>query len=67
MLKPLDITLNMNDNTIHFTEQELVLLGSFNQQKTQVDFNECIFCLQMVFPLATKSRAIRYLSNAVAK
>ncbi len=41
----------MDDNIIRFSEEELVLLGSLNLEKTQVNFNECIFNKKTSFPL----------------
>ncbi|MGD1920653.1 MAG: hypothetical protein ACFCAD_18280 [Pleurocapsa sp.] len=48
----------MSDNIIRFLEEELVVLGSFNADKTQVNFNECIFNKKASFSLAQIEEAL---------
>ena len=48
----------MNDNIIRFLEQELLMLGSFNIEGTQVDFNGCVFNKKASFPLTQAKEAL---------
>ena len=49
----------MNDNIITFSEAELAVLASFNKEKTQVNFNGCIFNQRASFPLNHEEKALK--------
>ena len=49
----------MNDNIITFSEAELAVLASFNREKTQVNFNGCIFNQGASFPLNHEEKALK--------
>lgn len=49
----------MSDNIIRFSEKELLLLGSLNTERTQVNFNECIFYKKASFSQKQIAEALK--------
>ena len=48
----------MIDNIIRFSEQDLVLLGSLNSARTQVNLNECTFKKKFSLPITQSIEAL---------